>query len=74
MSKKADEVNDKDVWDIEVKTSSETEETTEITETIENFLLLSTCKLAMFLYAFIPSLTKQLWTCKTLLNSGSQTW
>jgi len=60
MSKKADKVNNKNVQDVEVKTLSETKETTKITETIENFFLLSICKLVIFLYTFIPSLTKQL--------------
>ena len=71
MSKKADEVNNKDVWDIEVKTLFKTEEMTEMTETTENFFLLLICKLVIFSYTFIPSLTKQLWVCKTLSNSES---
>ena len=73
MSEKADKVNNKDVWDIEVKTLSETEEITEMTETTENFFLLLICKLVIFSYTLISSLTKQLWTCRTLLNSESQT-
>jgi hypothetical protein len=70
---KADKVNNKDVQDVEVETLSETEETTKTKETIENSFLLSICKLVIFSYTLISSLTKQLWTCRTLLNSESQT-
>ncbi len=73
MSEKADKVNNKDVQDVEVETLSETEETTKTKETIENSFLLSICKLVIFSYTLISSLTKQLWTCRTLLNSKSQT-
>ena len=60
ISEKADKEDNRDVWDVEVKTSSETKEITEIIKTIKNFFLLLICKLIMFLYAFIPSLIKQL--------------
>ena len=73
MNKKADEEGDRDVWDIEVKTLSETKKTTKTTETIKNSFLLLIYKLIMFLYAFIPSLTKQLWICRTLFVLRSQT-
>ena len=71
MGEKADKVNNKNVQNVEVKTLSEIKETTEITEITENLLLLSICKLIIFSYAFIPSLIKQLWNCRTLLNSES---
>ncbi len=60
MSEKADKEDNRDVWDVEVETSSKTEEITKIVKTIENSFLLSICKLIMFSYTFILSLTKQL--------------
>ncbi len=60
ISEKADKEDNRDVWDVEVKTSSETKEITEIIKTIENSFLLSICKLIMFSYTFLLSLTKQL--------------